>query len=82
MHSAGIIGYRAMAALAAVGLCAALAGRANADPPNYDALRWWGSTATGGQTFTQGSPLTLTWGFMALGTPINDNAHINFPNAN
>ncbi|HVJ82779.1 MAG TPA: matrixin family metalloprotease, partial [Planctomycetia bacterium] len=58
----------------------ALAGRANADPPNYDVERWNGFTAIGGQTYTQGSPLTLTWGFMALGTPINDSVNSGFGN--
>ncbi|MEQ1904302.1 MAG: matrixin family metalloprotease [Pirellulaceae bacterium] len=56
-----------------------------AQPPSgtnsIDSRRWTGSTALGqAQGFAQGSPLTLTWGFMANGTVINDNAHSGFPN--
>lgn len=41
--------------------------------PPPDILRWTGSTAlTQPQGFSQGSPIRLTWGFMQLGTPIND----------
>ena len=55
-------------------------------PPVND--RWNGATAlpqTQGN-FNQGTPLTLTWGFMALGTGINDAAFngigtaVNAPN--
>jgi hypothetical protein len=52
-----------------------------AQPPAIS--RWTGSTATA-QPFplTQGSPLTLTWGFMAPNTPINDSVHSGFANGN
>ena len=60
----------------------ATTGHAAAQPPVY--TRW---TGTGNTTippaqgnFNQGTPLTLTWGFMALNTPINDNSS-NGPNA-
>lgn len=63
-----------LVALAAPGLAAA-------QVPTY--TRWSGSTAnTQPQGFTQGSPLTLTWGFMASGMAINDNAHSGFLNGN
>src|SRR4051794_20088510 len=52
-----------------------------AQPPGIS--RWSGNAAiTPPQGYSQGSPLTLTWGFMALGTPINDSAVSGFPNAN
>jgi len=42
--------------------------------PDYDAGRWNGWAAmTPTQGYGQGSPLTLTWGFMAPGTTISDN---------
>ncbi len=58
-----------------------------AQPPSgtnsIDSRRWTGSTAMSqSQGFTQGSPLTLTWGFMALGTQINDSGTSGFANGN
>jgi len=51
-------------------------------PPNIDGNRWNGNTAQAQpQGFTQGSPINLTWGFMALNTPINDNNGFPVPNA-
>src|SRR4051812_21262249 len=62
----------AIRALAVV-VALAAAGVIAAQPPAYDQNRWDGFTAiTPIQGYSQGSPLTLTWGFMALGTPIND----------
>ncbi|MFT3881341.1 MAG: matrixin family metalloprotease [Gemmatales bacterium] len=55
-----------------------------AQPPNIDGNRWTGNTAIAPiqGNFNQGTPLTLTWGFMALNTPINDSASSGFANAN
>ncbi|MEO2091946.1 MAG: matrixin family metalloprotease [Gemmataceae bacterium] len=56
-------------------------GSAVAQVPTYS--KWAGSTALPKPqgNSDQGSPLTLTWGFMALGTPINDVANSGFANA-
>lgn len=45
---------------------------ASAQPPTYDP--WDGNTAFSSQPqgFGQGNPITLTWGFMLDGTPINN----------
>lgn len=53
-----------------------------APPPNIS--RWTGSTAQAQpQAFNQGDPINLTWGFMALGTQINDTANNGgLPNGN
>jgi serralysin len=65
----------------AVALTVVLASTGSAQPPNYDAFRWSGETALAQpQGFVQGAPMTLTWGFMALGTPINDPA-AGYPSA-
>ena len=52
---------------------------AQSPPPNIS--RWSGNTAlVQPQGFSQGSPLTLTWGFMALGAAINGDG--SFPDGN
>jgi hypothetical protein len=57
-------------------------GSAVAQVPTY--TKWTGSTALPKPqgNSNQGSPLTLTWGFMAPGTPINDSGSSGFANAN
>jgi serralysin len=63
------------------GLLAAFTlGTATAQPPAIS--RWTGGTASmQPQGFSQGSPIILTWGFMAPGTPIDDSAASGFANA-
>lgn len=62
-------------------LALAVPGATVAQIPTYN--RWTGNTALPKPqgNVNPGSPLTLTWGFMAPGTPINDNAHSGRPNA-
>ena len=57
-------------------------GSAVAQVPTYN--KWTGGTALPKPqgNSNQGSPLTLTWGFMAPGTPINDSGSSGFANGN
>jgi hypothetical protein len=52
-------------------------------PDSIGTDRWIGNTALAqSQGFAQGDPITLTWGFAAANTPINDSAFSGFANAN
>lgn len=75
---------RFILALASTAIFAgSLFAQASTPPPNIDGSRWTGNTAIAPVqgNYNQGTPLTLTWGFMAPNTPINDNNGFAVPNA-
>jgi len=72
---------RDLAVFGLLSITLALPSSSTAQPPWLDSNRWSGQTAiVPAQGYTQGSPITLTWGFMALGTAIN-NTGSGIPNA-